>query len=92
MAFRKTILAVLKKGVPVSCSSGAFRRAQANELPAYVHLSGAQGVRLLLPVIAFIILNLIYHNKKNIARGKLKLICRAQAFCNGGGGEAGYIF
>ena len=41
--FRKTILAVLKKsGVPVSCSSGAFLRAQTSELSASVHISGAQ--------------------------------------------------
>ena len=64
---------VLKKiRVPVSCSSGAFHRAQASELSAAVHISGVWVFRLLLPVIAFIILNLIYHNKKDIARCFLK--------------------
>ena len=41
-----------------------------------VHLSGAQGVRLLLPVIAFIILNLIYHNKKRNARVFLSVVTK----------------
>jgi hypothetical protein len=41
---------VLKKsGFPVSCSSGAFHRAQTSELSAFVHISGAQGFSVTSP-------------------------------------------
>jgi hypothetical protein len=38
-----------KTNFPASCSSGAFRRAQASELSAFVHLSGAQGFSVTSP-------------------------------------------
>lgn len=68
VALRKTILAVLKKQAFPFCAHRVhFSVLKQVNFQLFVHLSGAQVIRLLLPVIAFIILNLIYHNKKRNA-------------------------
>lgn len=69
VAFRKTILAVLKKmGLSRFVLIGCISPCSSKQTFSFTFASLVlKALRLLLPVIAFIILNLIYHNKKDIA-------------------------